>query len=295
MDKSSKTIYIGLGVVCLVALGIAFSPSDKPARKTPTVGKAGTVSTKVKQEDKFDERDANASFDRLSTSPKNGFRPVIARRSIGHGSGPNVAPNQIPSEFAGGEGGWVYTGTASIDSTPAALFENKGKSEAIYVHIGEKWKKSTITGISQTTVQMLAQSGKVHTLDLLADPPDNGKITSSSSSSGNRNAFDASSMPLAIEGMPGTLPGLPGGMTFQATDPSMMAQPGAAQAPTAQPNNGGGRRQRGGGRNRGNGGGGGGAAGVTAAPVAPVPARVGGTNFQPEVSVESLPDTPIDN
>ena len=279
MDKSSKTIYIGLGAVSLVALAIAFSPNDKPKATNKPGTTTVIVSSKAKLGDIFDKKDEVAHFDRLSTTPKNGFRPVIARRAGAHGSGASVMPNAIPTEFAG-EGGWVYTGTVSTDSTPAALFENKGKTEALYVRVGEKWKKCTVQEITLTTVTLIGQAGKVHTLDLLADPPDNGKTPASSSNRG----VDLSAMPLAIQGMPGSLPGAPGGTTFPMTDPSMMPQVQPV-APTS-----GRRGRRGGGGGGGRRGGGGGGGGATASP-----SPVTGNNFAPDVTVEGLPDTPTDN
>lgn len=287
MDKTSKTIFGGLGLILVAGVVYSLQPSGDPKKSgtkkppLPSVGgaKSPTLGGKAVTADYIAPGEENLHFDRLSTTPKNGFRPIIERRTLGRGAGGAAQmPNAVPTEFSG-EAGWVYTGTAAIDDHPSALFENKSKNEAEYVTVGQKWKKCTIQSITSTTVTLLGQGGHTHVVDLLADPPQSAKAAPVNST------VPPSNMPLGISPMLGTLPSVPGGMTFtMGPDGSLTAAPAAtpnAAAPAAT-NNGGGGRRRGGRRG---GGGGGAAPDQSNLPSAP----------QAQFVRESLPDTPIEN
>lgn len=276
MDKSSKTIWAGVGLVVVAAAFYAFQPSSTPTKPSkgslPAVSGSRTATAGIKAvtADYVAPGEEKLHFDRLSTTPKNGFRPVIERRSLGRGAnGANMVPNAVPNEFAG-EGGWVYTGTAAIDNRPSALFENKQKNEAEYVTVGQKWKKCTVQAITSTTVTLIGPAGKMHVVDLLADPPENAKSTTTS----------VAVQPLSVTPMAGTLPSVPGGATF-----TMGTDGTAAGVPTAPATGGGGGRRRGG--RRGGFGGGGGGGNPDQSNVSP--------SSDAQFAREPLPDTPIEN
>jgi hypothetical protein len=288
MDKSSKTIYIGLGVVAVAAAIYALQPTPQPTKSnkkplpsTGTASKSTLGGARAVAVDYIAPGEENLKFDRLSTTPKNGFRPIIERRTLGRGAGASLAPNAVPTDYAG-EGGWVYTGTAAIDNRPSALFENKQKNEAEYVTVGQKWKKCTVQAITSSTVTLVAQGGRIHVVDLLADPPQNAKSTVAST-------VPAGNMPLSVSPMPGALPSVPGGMTFtMGADGNLTAAPAAAaaatpDAATAQTAGGNNGRRRG--RNRGGGGGTGQSPQASVAPTSPTPQFV----------AEPLPETPNEN
>lgn len=231
MDKSSKMVWGGVGLVTLIALAYALAPAEKPKPRSKASAARAPAPAKGRADDVFTPADETARFDRLSTTAKNGFRPVIARRTLGRGSGANIAPNVVPNDYADGEPGWTYTGTASIDSVPSALLENKQKNEALYVTVGETWRKSKVQSITSTTVTLVNEAGKRHTLDLLGDPPDAGKGALNTRMSASANSSLAATTPFAIPGM-GALPGMPGGAGPTATGAAAVTvTPMAAPAP----------------------------------------------------------------
>ena len=70
----------------------------------------------------------------------------------------------IPSNLAGGEGGWAYTGMAEVDGVRMALLENSGTKQSGYIREGEDWKKSHVVGITTACIVLSDEKGLAQTI-----------------------------------------------------------------------------------------------------------------------------------
>ncbi len=166
MAKTNRTwLYIGVLVVGVIGF-ILTEPPDiagrSTTRKKPQVKKDAVTET-------FTKEDYEAKFDRLNEPIKNSFKPLIVRNS-GSKSDGALLPNQIPIIFTDDEGIWFYTGTAVIDQVPTALVENRTTGEATFLKVGQRWKRSSVTRITPTSLSLAGPNGNALTLELMADP-----------------------------------------------------------------------------------------------------------------------------
>ncbi|HXH61284.1 MAG TPA: hypothetical protein VNI20_07985 [Fimbriimonadaceae bacterium] len=173
MAKASRgTIYGILGVVVVAALVFVSSPSTKSGLSATKPKSGSRASAK---DDKFDERDRTATFDRLNEPIKNTFRPLVARADVGV-SGSGLAPNEFPSAYTGGERGWLYTGTVIVDDVPSASVENQTTGEGYFLKVGEHVKGATISQIAPTYIVIAGINGQSLRLDLLREKPSPGDV-----------------------------------------------------------------------------------------------------------------------
>jgi hypothetical protein len=162
---SRPIFWIGIVVVG----GIAFlatspdEPREDAAQRTPARRAPATTTTVV-----FTEEDRNANFEPLNQSARNAFNPLVARRVGGLGTGEAGAANLVPSDFAGGEGNWIYTGSAEIDGVLTALLENRTTQDGVFLRAGDRWKRAVVQRITPTSVVLAGPSGVV-TLSLVDD------------------------------------------------------------------------------------------------------------------------------
>lgn len=146
--------------VAVVGLGVAAfaltepdatkpsSPTKKVAKKRSSIKKTGAL---------FTEEDEKASFKPVNDQARNAFVPIVARHT-GIGSGDGLA-NAIPSDMTGGEGNWVYTGTAETDGVRVALIENRSTGDAVFLKRGERWKSAYVVSISEYSVILRGPAG----------------------------------------------------------------------------------------------------------------------------------------
>jgi hypothetical protein len=120
----------------------------------------------------FTKEDLDASFPRLNEQARNAFNPLVARKESG--SGGELAPNEIPASFTGGEAGWFYTGTTIVDDVPNALLENELTGQIEYLSVGDKVKRAVIAQIAPTYIVVTSPGGQNLRLNLLEDAPDGG-------------------------------------------------------------------------------------------------------------------------
>jgi len=164
--KTNRTwLYVGILVLGVAGFILTAPPEVEPrssTRKKPVAKKETAVET-------FTKEDYDAKFERLNEPVKNSFKPLIVRSSGSNAQGA-LRPNQVPVLFTDGEGTWFYTGTAVIDQVPTALVENQTTGEATFLKVGQRWKRSTVTRITPTTLSLAGPNGNVLTLELLADP-----------------------------------------------------------------------------------------------------------------------------
>ncbi len=224
MPKVSRpTIYILVGALAVSAFVLTSPPPKSSTAKSPKLARKG----ESKVDDTFTAEDYSARFTRLTATPKNVFRPLVA--SGGFGSGAVQMPNAIPADFADGEPNWVYTGTAVVDGVPTALVENTTTQDGAFLHHGEKWKLATVAKITPTTLVLAGPGGRTHTMELMVDAPETlpGKLA-------------LSPMPVpasltgAIEGGGRRSRGARGGATGTA-GPTSITIPGAMAAPAPPP------------------------------------------------------------
>lgn len=212
-----KPIPLALMALVLVA-GYILSepPATKTSSVTPKAKKSSSSSSKTAIQ--FTEEDEKASFGRAGevAKGKNAFYPVIAKGGISGG----LAANSIPSDFAGGEGNWVYTGSAEINGVRTALLENRQTNEGAFLKVGERWKSAVVTAVGRDTIVMEGPSG-TRTFGLISEESSfMPRIASGSSSFGGNSGFAPAqvNIPNNLRGQIGELPSvtpraenLPGG------------------------------------------------------------------------------------
>lgn len=168
-DKTRTYVYVGLGVVVLAAVVYLMQPADAGSKTSAKVAKRATTNSRTV--DAFTQEDRTAKFARLNEPVRNAFKPLVVGRNGRAGvSGETGPTNAVPSEFAGGESGWVYTGTAIIDDVPTALLENPGSGEGVFLKQGERWKQCRVQRIGPDTVTLTGANGGVRTLQLYFEP-----------------------------------------------------------------------------------------------------------------------------
>jgi hypothetical protein len=181
--------------VALLGLGAAgYFLTEPEATKGGSVKAAPRKKAAVKPGNTsvvFTEEDEKASFNRVSEPPRDAFRPIVARRG-GIGGGDGLA-NGLPADFAGGEGNWVYTGSAEIDGVTSALLENRTSGEGVFLKRGERWKSASVISVGNRSIVMRGPSG-TRTFTMVDEESAPGRMASSSSggtfaTSGGNNGF----------------------------------------------------------------------------------------------------------
>jgi hypothetical protein len=155
--RTSPIFWVAIGGLAIAA----FVLTTPPEATAPTRSKVATKKAATKANaGPFTEADTRAKFTPVNDPLKNAFRPVVAQRSasIGFSSGPM---NAVPAEFAGGEGSWIYTGSAEIDGVPVALIENRSTNDGVFLKAGERWKSLVVRRITPNSVVLLGPSGTV--------------------------------------------------------------------------------------------------------------------------------------
>lgn len=161
-------IYGGIGAIILTAVILNSPEPDGGVQAGRQNRGSGRTSSKV--DERFTEDDYNYVVARLNESLKNAFIPLVSREGSGSGSG--LMPNELPSSFTDGEPGWLYTGTVEVNGVPSTLLENKVTGDGMYLKVGEKLKRTMITKIAPTYIEVESYTGRTWTLYLLRDLPD---------------------------------------------------------------------------------------------------------------------------
>lgn len=159
--KKVSPVYLILGGIVVVAAIVLNLPGDDTAK---VAVKNAPPKTSVQVQGDFTKEDVEAKFNPVNVQVVNAFKPVVARKSAGIDSGKTA--NLVPSEYAGGADGWVYTGNAEIDGVPTALLENRTTQDGVFLKQGDRWKTSVVERITPTTVELSGAAGTV-TLSLV--------------------------------------------------------------------------------------------------------------------------------
>ena len=161
MQKKRTSPVFWLALIGLGGAAYVLTTPEAPGKKTPT-----TQSSRKKSESQslFTEADYKAKFDPLNTPTKNAFMPLVVRS--GGGSGNAGIPNAVPTDFTGGEGGWTYTGTASVDGRIQAVVENQGTGQGDFLSVGQAWKKSKVVAVTDSSLVLEGDSGQQVTIKM---------------------------------------------------------------------------------------------------------------------------------
>lgn len=195
MSLLKKPIF-WISTVAVMGALWATQPEDPAANASAAKVKKPVKKSAKKSKFQFSEEDFKAEFDRVPVQVKDVFKPIVYRGSTNN----TTAANQIPTRFAGGEAGWVYTGNAEVSGVKNALLENRQTGDGVFLKIGEKWKGSVVRSISTDSV-MLEFDGSQKTFRLVDEE-----------AAAPRPAAQSNVRPLAVnvpEGMRGNFPQLP--------------------------------------------------------------------------------------
>lgn len=146
---------LGLGAVAYV-----FTTPEEPTKKVTTTRNNSRKTTTVSL---ITEEDLKAKFDRVNIAAKNAFKPVIKKISAEAGS---VSPSALPLSFTGGESGWIYTGTASVDGRIQAVVENHGTGQGDFLSVGQKWKQSRVVAVTESSLILESADGQQATIKM---------------------------------------------------------------------------------------------------------------------------------
>lgn len=162
MLKISKSMQLLIGLALIVVTYLYTSGEDATTSKTRST-KPSSKTAKLPENVK--EEDYTKRFASLNEAPQNSFMPVIARATGGK-DGKSYEPDAIPQEYAGGEPGWYFTGTAEIDGVKQALVENRSSGNGDFLRVGQEWKRVRITAIGENTMTIVGPNGQPKTLSL---------------------------------------------------------------------------------------------------------------------------------
>lgn len=163
LKVSRPIVYVLLlGVVAYGVVLYTEEPTGrKPTRRTAISNAAANLP------EGFTEEDLNAKFEQVNDSPRDAFKPLVARRAAG--SDVSLSPDAIPSVLTGGDPNWVYTGMAEVDGIPTALVENKATGEGVFLKQAENWKQATVGAIAPFSLTLVGRNGKSFTMRII-DP-----------------------------------------------------------------------------------------------------------------------------
>lgn len=164
MAKISKPV-IYLAVIAAGAAIYVLTSPDAPVAHT-------AVRTVVKKNNlgngQFTEADYTTTFAEPVLVSRDGFKPLVARRS-------NIlaqalaAAGGIPADLAGGDPNWVCTGVSEVDGQRQALLENKNTSDGSFVKQGDKWKTSVVSQVLEDGLVLVGNDGEPKTIHIQQD------------------------------------------------------------------------------------------------------------------------------
>lgn len=204
MAKVSRpVVYLGLAAIGVAAWMLTEPEDQAPRRGQPLV--AGRQSPPSE----FDEIDLNASFQPVNQPVKNVFRPLVVRTRPGEGDAVRTT-NEIPNDFANGEAGWTYTGTAIVDGVPTALVEHAASGQGDFLQAGDAWRLARVVQVGPDFLTLIGPAGVSRTMRLFFEPAQQDEPAGAGSPRGNPGGF----VPMQV---PPSLLGPVGGMALQPT------------------------------------------------------------------------------
>ncbi len=146
-------------------IGVVLWNYTNPPGSKDAATKKSTSAQPQSTATQFTKEDYSAHFARLNLATSDIFRPLVTTAA---GS---VTTNNfdIPTEMTKGEANWAFTGTAAINNSQMALFENSKTLQGNYVKIGEHWKTCMLESISGDEVTLRSDSGDTKTIQMTAD------------------------------------------------------------------------------------------------------------------------------
>ena len=159
MTKISKPVlYLLVGSLLVIGYLIATPPSaaKRTAQKKTTI-------LKQSAQDPYTKEDRAAKFEGSILVSRDAFQPLVVRKSAAL-SEALAASGVIPAEFAGGDANWICTGTAEVDGVRQVLLENKSTSEGVFLRVGEHWKNSVVSDVTEDSVTLVGPGGIAKTI-----------------------------------------------------------------------------------------------------------------------------------
>ena len=143
--KTSPVFWLAV-IAAVVAIFVLASPQEPP--KSPAASRKAT--SKKATATLYTDADYKAKFEPVNNPAKNAFMPLVFKSS----GGDTTAPNSLPAQFTGGDGGWAYTGTAEVNGRIQAVVENQGTGQGDFLSIGQKWKQSKVVGVTESSLTL---------------------------------------------------------------------------------------------------------------------------------------------
>jgi uncharacterized membrane protein YgcG len=146
LSKPVQWMVLGsLLIVAYLLLEPMLFPEDAPHVARTVIPKKSST-----KGDMFLKEDYTAHFERVATTPKDNFKPIVYK--VPNVKIANAQMNIIPPAFAGGEQNWSYTGSAEIDGVLEALLENKVTGDNVFLKVGDTWKGISVEEITDDTL-----------------------------------------------------------------------------------------------------------------------------------------------
>lgn len=157
MPKLSRpVIYTALGAVVVAAFVLT---GEEPKKSSSTKVRAQKPTVAKRAQSEFLPEDyEKQNFQPIVIVAPNKFEPLVQKTKTSMDYA--LAPDSVPSELAGGDPNWIYTGTAEVDGKPTALIENRVTGESEFINQGQKWKRATVSQILPQGLILAGPSGK---------------------------------------------------------------------------------------------------------------------------------------
>jgi hypothetical protein len=163
----SPVVLVGATAAVAYLAFTAIFPEETVTRKP--VAKKATVKVTSKAVS-YTEDDYKLKFANYSTPVKNSFKPLIVKRGGLGGSGA-TPPSNVPSDWTGGDGNWVYSGRVIVDGVSQALLENRKTGDAEFLVQGQRWMQVRIVEITSESVTLEGPGNSQITLVAGASEP----------------------------------------------------------------------------------------------------------------------------
>lgn len=159
MEKKKTSPVFWIALIAIAAAAYIMTEPQAPAKKT-TAGR--TTSKKKVTASLYTDEDFKAKFSPVNNPVKNAFMPLVAKGATGQSG----TPNGLPSDLTGGETGWTYTGTASVDGRIQAVVENLSTGQGDFLTFGQKWKTSRVVAVTETSLTLEGTNGQTVTVKM---------------------------------------------------------------------------------------------------------------------------------
>jgi len=230
-EPKKPSIVVWAGILAAVVTIYVYATEEAPpvAKKSSRPVSRSTATSKAG----FLPIDYTAKFASVTTPAKNAFKPLVMKTDIRETV--PTKDNGIPIAFTGGEPGWIFTGSATVDGTPNGLLENTSTGEGVFLVSGERWKTSRVLTITKDEIVMQGPEGDARTIRMETEEEGSDSRTASVTPLPLPMPGQLGSQPMAQGGnpggqmsfgQPGAFPGFPGsGVAAPVAVPQTLVDP----------------------------------------------------------------------